>query len=153
VSDFAEKFWARVYKRGPDECWPWMRAVSDNGYGQVIDTRSPAPEKVGPRKYGPQRGAHVVAHELAIGPVPMGHEVDHLCETRSCCNPAHLEATTRTTNATRAYGQRDECLYGHPLDGIRRSRKSDGRVVQQRYCKACQRAHRRAHLARKAAAA
>ena len=26
-------FWARVEKRGPDECWPWLGLHNDSGYG------------------------------------------------------------------------------------------------------------------------
>lgn len=40
------------------------------------------------------------------GPIPEGHEVDHMCRTRACCNPDHLQAIPRPehlehTNRTR----------------------------------------------------
>lgn len=50
------------------------------------------------RKYG-----HVVAHELFIGPVLDGLDVDHQCDTTWCCNPQHLKAMTRSENIRRAY--------------------------------------------------
>lgn len=28
-----ERFWTKVDVRGPDECWPWLAAITD-GYGR-----------------------------------------------------------------------------------------------------------------------
>lgn len=46
------------------------------------------------------------------GEIPEGHEVDHMCKVRACCNPDHLQALPRTdhlveTNQSR-YRQRYE---------------------------------------------
>jgi hypothetical protein len=31
-----------------------------------------------------------VAYELWVEPIPKGLQVQHLCNERRCCNPAHL---------------------------------------------------------------
>lgn len=66
-------------------CWVWGGALSTEGYG-----------KIGSRLY-----AHRVAHEVYIGPIPDGYQVDHLCNVRRCVNPAHLEAVTQQENLRR----------------------------------------------------
>ena len=33
VRTLAERFWEKVDKRGPDECWLWTAAKKDGGYG------------------------------------------------------------------------------------------------------------------------
>ena len=50
---------------------------------------------------GRPRVAHRVAYEVIKGPVPEGLDLDHLCRTRSCVNPDHLEPVTVTENNQR----------------------------------------------------
>lgn len=89
----AERFWSKVDKRGPDECWPWTRATHREGYGawhwRDADGQHGTP-------------AHRMAYTLAVGPIPQGMEIDHLCRVRACCNPAHLEPVTHHENMARA---------------------------------------------------
>lgn len=83
-------FWAKVDRRGADECWPWAGSIdSRNTYG-----RFPV-NKV-------WRRAHRVAYELLVGPIPDGLTLDHLCRNTRCVNPAHLEPCTARENHRRA---------------------------------------------------
>src|SRR5882672_11179746 len=66
-------------------CKVWLGALNDAGYGRV---------KVNSRF----RRAHIVAWEIERGKVPSGLVLDHLCCTKSCINPAHLEAVTSGEN-------------------------------------------------------
>jgi hypothetical protein len=138
----AERFWTKVAKAGPDECWMWTGAKTPNGYGQI---------NLGGRK-GKRRAAHRVAYELCVGPIPDGHDLDHHCENKGCVNPAHLEPVTRQDNMLRFHGQRTLCKYGHPLDGMTHAKQPDGTPTQHRYCKTCGReSHRRWREQRRAA--
>ena len=82
---FPDRFWFRVdQSAGPDACWPWTASRQTQGYGQI-----------GLPKTGHTVRAHRVAYELAVGPIPDGHEIHHRCRTRACCNPSHMEPMTR----------------------------------------------------------
>ena len=45
--------------------------------------------------------AHRWMYEQAIGPIPDGLVIDHLCKVTKCINPAHLEAVTSRANLRR----------------------------------------------------
>lgn len=77
------RFWAKVNK-GPG-CWLWTGADKPQGYGCVhVD--------------GSTRTAHRIAYELAVGPIPEGAVVMHLCDVPKCVNPAHLRVATQGEN-------------------------------------------------------
>lgn len=82
-----DDFWARVDvdMLDGDECFPWKGCTDRDGYG--ITRRN--------------FRAHRVAYVLAKGAIPDGHTIDHLCQNRRCCNPAHLEAVTASENVRR----------------------------------------------------
>lgn len=115
----ADRFWAKVDVRGPNDCWPWRGTVQVHGYGQI--------------GAGGNRGktlkSHRVAYELTHGPIPPGMTIDHMCHNgsaclerlaacrhRRCCNPAHLEIATQGDNVRRAKGRLTHCAKGHPWD-------------------------------------
>lgn len=83
--DPAPRFWAKVDRRGPDECWPWSGSRKPRGYGHFI---------IGRRDHN----AHRLAYELANGPITDGMHVLHSCDNPPCCNPAHLFLGTHTDN-------------------------------------------------------
>jgi hypothetical protein len=92
VAARVRKFWQRVDQRGgPNACWPWRGALGTNGYGKA---RDPVTHR--------DTGAYRVAYELAVGPIPRGLHLDHLCRVRPCCNPAHLEPVTHAENLRRS---------------------------------------------------
>ena len=69
-------------------CWHWLGWESGNGYGKVS-------------WQGRDSMAHRVVYEIAIGAIPEGYLLDHLCRIRCCCNPDHLEPVTPLENTLR----------------------------------------------------
>ena len=94
--DVRLRLYGRIEQRAPDECWPWT-GPTHKGYGQI----KLANGRVG----GLQYPAHRLAYELDRGSQP-GLDIDHLCETRLCCNPKHLEAVTHSENMKRMWARR-----------------------------------------------
>ena len=100
----AERFWAKVDKRGPNECWEWQGYKIPAGYGQIR-------EGVGGSR---NLRVHRVSWELANGcPIPTGKFVCHHCDNPSCVNPAHLWIGTNADN------QRDMVNKGRSGRGAR----------------------------------
>lgn len=77
---FEIRFWEKIDKRGPDECWPWMGALNQFGYGVI----SMHPENT-------TRVVTRVMYERAYG-VELTREqlVCHTCDNPICVNYAHL---------------------------------------------------------------
>jgi hypothetical protein len=70
-------------------CWVWKMSIGPSGYG-----------------YKGNKMAHRYYWEKVNGPVPIGLELDHLCSTRACMRPDHLEPVTRSENMLRAFAKR-----------------------------------------------
>lgn len=79
------RFWAKVKKSGPDDCWIWTGCTSPQGYG-MFSVNNKA------------RLASRIAWELTNGPIKDGLNALHKCDNPPCCNPNHLFLGTRTDN-------------------------------------------------------
>jgi hypothetical protein len=76
-------------------CWIWTGARMLSGYGLFGEVT-----------------AHRFSYELFVGLIPVGLELDHLCRTKACVNPCHLEAVTHHENMLRGKHV-ILCVHGH----------------------------------------
>lgn len=154
ASPYHLRLLAKIDRRGPDECWPWLAARHASGHGVFRDPNRRA------------ESAHVSVYRHFVGEVPEGMELDHLCHTRdescpggstcphrACVNPAHMEPVPKRVNLLRGRSfaaenaRKTHCPKGHPLEG-------DNLVASKlpwRKCKACHYAENNARAARKRA--
>lgn len=122
-----ERFWSKV---DVGDCWLWAGPLRD-GYGRFwLDGRF--------------HQAHRWLYEYLVEPIPSGFQMDHLCKTRSCVNPDHLEVVTQRENMERStvwrYNRiKTHCPRGHALEGDNVYWTKAGRC-----CLECKQAHTRA---------
>lgn len=80
-----KRFWSKVNKGSPDECWLWNACTVGWGYGQLRldDKRSMA---------------HRLSWEIHNGKIPKRKWVLHHCDVPHCVNPSHLFLGTHVDN-------------------------------------------------------
>lgn len=98
-TDPDERFDSYVIHEPNTGCHLWTGATTHHGYGAF---------GIGSTKNGSERivGAHRYAYERIKGPILDHLEIDHLCSTPPCVNPAHLEAVTHKENLRRGKERR-----------------------------------------------
>lgn len=127
-----DRFWAKVDKKGPNDCWEWLGVKTKLGYGYMRYYKD-----------GRRKGCHLVSLILHGIKIPKGKHTDHLCRNTSCINPKHLEIVTPRKNILRGVGpaainyRKTHCKYGHELTGKNLSWNKRKNNKNQRRCKKC----------------
>jgi len=113
---------AKVYRRAPGLCWPWLGAISGSGHARL---------RAGTRATGTGRppsrvvAAHVFGWQLSRGPLRPGADgrlpvIRHRCDFPACLNPVHwLTGTTADNSADYHDRAGDPCS---PLMDLRGAR-------------------------------
>ena len=128
-------YWRAEDRGFVSPCWVWQRALYRTGYGAI-------------RRGGRNYRAHRWLYEQIVGPIPDGRHLDHLCQVKSCVNPAHLEPVTKRENERRYHAtvpRKTHCRQGHDKQGRPTCRECD--AASKRAYKVRKRAERQAALA------
>jgi len=107
-----DRIWARIMPEPMSGCWLWVGASSERGYGALWDVAIASKRRA--------VIAHRYVYTTLVGPAE-GLDIDHLCRTHACVNPAHLEAVPHQVNCQRGnvgWNSRAKvcCPSGHPYD-------------------------------------
>jgi hypothetical protein len=119
----------------------WPGSTNRAGYGTL---------KIGGRTVL----AHRWTYEQEVGPLAPGAVLHHLCGTKRCVEPSHLEPLAAAEHNARTQREKTHCPHGHAYTPENTIRWADGK----RRCRTCDQARdrgydawRRAHLAERAA--
>lgn len=131
-NEFRAKAFAQLEARTTrytNGCWIWDGPKGVGGYGRISVE-------------GRFLYVHRLAHELLIGPIPVGFEVHHSCEHPACWNPLHVRAvsvrehTLLLTPGSLGYVnyRKTHCIHGHPFTPDNTYFRID---VKGRRCRTC----------------
>lgn len=125
------RFWDKVLFASSG-CWLWTGHVASNGYGRYHTD-------------GRFLSAHRHAFSRLVSSIPAGMYADHVCCTRKCVNPEHLDIVTHQENIRRAGWRKTKCKNGHDYTPDNTYIRPDGR---NKDCRICRRARMRKHKER-----
>jgi len=124
-----DSFWARVDIRGLNECWPWLGAQNNSGYGTAS-----------------WHGTVYVSHRIAAWILGFVEQPEapadrlgsgfilHSCDNPPCCNPTHWEIGTYTQNQLDAYARKRKApLRGGATHPIAKLTPNQVRNIRQNY--------------------
>ena len=133
MKTWQERFWRKVNKLNPNDCWPWAGAKDREGRGMLW-------------RDGVTKTAPRLAMEIHLGQnIEPGKDVCHSCDNPNCVNPAHLWIGSHQENMLdsgakgRAHYSKNSCKRGHPLEGY----NVYINPVGARVCKECRKANHR----------
>lgn len=100
-------------------CWEWTAGTDTTGYSQLsLNSKSVS--------------AHRFIYEYYHGTICPDLTIDHLCRTRACVNPLHLEQVTLRENILRGFNmaalnaRKTHCTHGHEFNKENIQIRSDG---------------------------
>lgn len=99
-------------------CWEWDGFRRPDGYVQI-------------KVKGANEYIHRIAHEVFIGPIPDGFDVDHTCFNPPCFNPEHLESVTPEENLRRAWSRLRKVVRDNGRTGFRASHCKRGHELNE----------------------
>jgi hypothetical protein len=113
------RFWNYVDIKTPEECWEWLRALNNKGYG----------------KFSINKGhigiyAHRFSYWCTYNFYPGKLNVCHSCDNPKCCNPNHLWLGTQLDNIKDCVKKKRNSPPPIPINQINRAKLTLAQVLE-----------------------